>query len=552
MRIAIVLALLSTAAGARQVQPAVIPDSALHPYVLGRYAFADDALGKAAHYFDEASLRDPGRPLLTRRAFDLAVAAGDRQRAVQLADELAGNGLADSDVAMIRMTDAILRKDWKAVTALRAGIADAGYAAVVQPIVDAWVLFGRGDHAAALAKLDPAGYTGFTRSYVAEQRAHMLAADGRWTEAAAAYADLRASTGGGISFLRQGEADARAMAGDRAGALQLLAPDDATVAPARKRLEAGKRIGALAPDPRRGVGWMMARLASDLSRDKPVPLALLFARTGTFLAPDIAATWLICGDVLARSQQREAALQAYAEVPAGDGLAAAAQERRASVLEALGRSAEAGAVLKAATQAPGATADTWTRLGDWHRRADRFGDAAAAYGKALAVAGPDAGWGLYFLRGSMRERAGDWPGAETDLREALKRSPDEPIVLNYLGYSLLDRAGRRDEAVALIERAASLRPGDGGVVDSLGWSQFRRGQFAEAVTTLERAAELEPGDATVTEHLGDAYWRVGRRIDARFRWRAALDLGPTAQQKTALAAKLDYGLDAALALATAK
>jgi Flp pilus assembly protein TadD len=95
-----------------------------------------------------------------------------------------------------------------------------------------------------------------------------------------------------------------------------------------------------------------------------------------------------------------------------------------------------------------------------------------------------------------------------------------------------------------------LRPGDGGIIDSLGWSQYRQGHFAEAVATLEKAAALEPADATVTEHLGDAYWRVGRRIDARFRWRAALDLGPDAKQKKAMLAKLDYGLDAALAMAT--
>jgi hypothetical protein len=133
---------------------------------------------------------------------------------------------------------------------------------------------------------------------------------------------------------------------------------------ARQRLQAGKRIGPLAPDPRRGIAWMMSRLASDLSRDKPVPLALLFARTGTFMAPDIAATWLIAGDVLARSGQNASALIAYATIPAGDALAGPAKDRRASVLETMGRDAEAGALLTAATQAPGASADDWTRLGD--------------------------------------------------------------------------------------------------------------------------------------------------------------------------------------------
>lgn len=191
----------------------------------------------------------------------------------------------------------------------------------------------------------------------------------------------------------------------------------------------------------------------------------------------------------------------------------------------------------------------WTRLGDWHRRAERFKDAIAVYSKAIARAGQgSASWTLFFLRGSMEERSGNWPAAEADLREALYRSPDEPAVLNYLGYSMLDRGNNVAEATQLIERAAKLRPGDGGIIDLLGWSQYRQGRFAEAVTALEQAAVIEPTDPTVTEHLGDAYWQVGRRLDAKFRWRAARDLDPSDAQRKALDAKLAYGLDAALAM----
>lgn len=548
--IAILLLATTAAATARPIVPASDnPESALHGYVLGRYATADDELDKATRYFDIARSQDPGRPALVRRTFDLAVASGDRVLATDLAKQLTGTDQSDSDVALIRLTDAVLKKDWNAVDVARGGLATAGYAAVVGPIVEAWTLYGRGKRDAALAKLDPAGFSGFARSYIAEQRAHMLTAMGKWPEAAAAYGELRTGTGAGISFLRQGEADALAQGGDKAGALAVLVGDDAMIAAARQRLQSGKRIGALAADPRHGISWMAARLATDLSRDKPVPLALLFARVSTFLAPDMPATWLICGDVLARNAQRDAALVAYAQIPVRDPLAAAAQARRAEVLEAMGRADAAGAMLKAAAAAPDADVDDWTRLADWHRRADRFADASAAYGHAITTAGPEASWGLYFLRGSMNERGGNWVAGEADLREALRRSPDEPIVLNYLGYSLLDRGNYAAEAAIMIQRAAKLRPGDGGIIDSLGWSQYRQGHYAEAVKTLEKASALEPGDATVTEHLGDAYWQVGRRIDARFRWRAASDLGPDDKQKKALLAKLDYGLDAAVAMA---
>ena len=549
----LVLALMVTPAHASA------PDSGLRDYVLGRYASADDRPDAASRYFAIALAAEPELPALARRAFDAAVATGDLPRAVALARQLTAGGTGDSETSLVLLADAVNRRDWPAATRARTGIASAGYASVLEPIIDAWTMFGQGHADKALARLDPAMFTGFARSYVAEQRAHMLAADGQFAAAAAAYAELRVASPSGFALLRLGEADALALSGDKAGALERLAGDDPALAAARQRLATGRRIGAVAPDARHGLALAMARLATDLARerqaDRATDLALVFARVGSFLAPDMAATWLVLADVLAATDRNEPALAALDKVRRDDPMFAAAEARRAPVLEAMGRDAEAGALLKAAAAAPGAGADAFLRLGDWHRRADRFGDAADAYGRAIAIAeasGRDAdNWGLYFLRGSMRERGGDWPGAEADMRAALAVSPEEPVVLNYLGYSLLDRGLGGAEAPALIARAARLRPGDGGIIDSLGWSQFHAGQFSDAVTTLEKAAALEPTDPTIADHLGDAYWQAGRRIEARFRWRAALALEPDAALKAALTSKLDVGRDAALALKVA-
>lgn len=543
----LLLAVSGTATARETALPA--PDSALHGYVLGRYASVDDQPDAANRYFS-AALSGPARADVARRGFDVALAAGDTQRATALARQLTSAGAADSEVALVMLADAINRRDWAAATRARAGIASAGYAAVIEPIVGAWIMYAQGDRAAALARLDPAGFKGFVRSYVAEQRAHMLATDGQFAAAAAAYGDLRAGSRSGYALLRLGEADALAMAGDREAAMRRLEGDDPSLAAARQKLAAGRRIGALAPDARHGLGWTMARLATDLSREKPTDLALVFARVATMLSPEAVANWLVLGDVLAAGDHYAAALAALDKVSADDPMVAAAQARRAEVLEAMGRDADAGALLLAAAEAPGSGPDAWLRLGDWHRRADRFAEAINAYGRAIVVAdalGADD-WGLYFLRGTMKERNGDWPGAEADLRAALQRAPDEPVVLNYLGYSLLDRGAAGDEAAALIARAAKLRPGDGGITDSLGWSQFRAGRFAEAVTTLEKAAALEPEDPAIIDHLGDAYWQTGRRIEARFRWQAALALDPDPKLKAELTQKLTVGRDAALAL----
>ena len=527
-------------------------DSPAHGYVLGRFADADNRLDDAARYYDAALRADPGDVTLERRTFDTAIAAGDEKLAVELARQLDAAKAGDSTVALVRLADALKRHDWNAADAARPGLADAGYAAVVAPIVEGWTLFGRGKTDAALGVLDPAKFTGFARSYVTEHRALLLSAARRWAAAAPLYTALLTGEAQSVVRLRVAGAAALAAEGKLAEAQALLAGGgaDPALAAATKRLAAGKPVEPLAIEPRIGVGLLLTRLAGDLSREKPVPLALVFARVATFLAPEVPDTWIIAGDVLARSERGTAALTAYAHVGARDPMAALATVHRAAALSDLGRDAEARALFETAAHAPGATSDDWQRLGDFERKLTRNAEAAVAYDRAIAMSVPadQPGWMLYFLRGAAYEQSGDWARGEPDLRQALALAPQEPTVLNYLGYALLDRGQKTVEAAALIASAVKLKPDDGFIADSSGWAYFRAGDYTHAVSALESAAALEPGDATINEHLGDAYWRAGRHIEARFRWRAAGDLGPTPAQAAAVKAKLDYGLDVATAM----
>jgi len=563
--------LLLTLAVPAQAAPPRAAESALHAYVVSRYAALDNELGLASRLMEEARAADPAAATVTRRAWDLAVAAGDQPRAFKLARSLAAAGATDAEITMTRLADAAVRKDWAEVAVLRGKLGRQGWPLVAGPIIDAWTAAARGDTTTALALLDPQRSQGFMRAYVAEQRAHMLAWLGRWDEAAPAYRQARIGGGVAAMFLRQGQADALAMAGRRDEALAVLFPSDRPTAAARERLLAGKRLGLLVTEPRQALAWLSVRLAGDLARERAEPLALLLARLASFMAPDLPATWLTVGDVLGGAGQAQSALAALAQVPAGLGLDEAVRARRAEVMEAAGEAAAAGQLLKTAADAPGASAEDWAGLAGWHRRAERYADAAAAYGVAIDRFGASLGataWNLHYLRGMMRDRAGDWPGAEADLRAALVLMPEEPSVLNYLGYSLLERdtqagpqaGGSATEARSLIERAAALRPGDGGIIDSLGWMQLRLGEIDKAVNTLERAVSLEPQDPTIMSHLGDALWRQGRRIEARFRWREALAMTGAmtasgagtvtvaADERRQLQARLDFGLDAAGAM----
>jgi tetratricopeptide (TPR) repeat protein len=231
------------------------------------------------------------------------------------------------------------------------------------------------------------------------------------------------------------------------------------------------------------------------------------------------------------------------EVPATDPLIAIVQLRRAALVDRLGRSDDAMHDLeRMARDYPDSPLPDQQR-GDILRSKQRFPDAAQAYDKAIArISRPTASdWILFYDRGVAEERSRQWQKAEADFHHALELSPDQPFVLNYLGYSWADMGHHLTEARQMIQRAAERRPNDGAITDSLGWVMFRQGDAKAAVTTLEHAVELEPEDSTINAHLGDAYWAAGRKIEAHYQWRRALTLNPTPDDAAKLEAKLNTG-----------
>ncbi|MDH5797960.1 MAG: tetratricopeptide repeat protein, partial [Paracoccaceae bacterium] len=187
-------------------------------------------------------------------------------------------------------------------------------------------------------------------------------------------------------------------------------------------------------------------------------------------------------------------------------------------------------------------------LGDVLRRLERNVEAVAAYDKAVALheASGQENWLVYFTRGISLERIGEWERSEADLRKALELRPDQPQVLNYLGYSLVELQVKLDEALDMIARAVDARPNDGYITDSLGWVLYRLGRYDEAVGHMERATELMPVDPIVNDHLGDVYWAVGRYREARFQWERAMSFEPEEKDAMRIRRKLEVGLDRVL------
>jgi Flp pilus assembly protein TadD len=183
-------------------------------------------------------------------------------------------------------------------------------------------------------------------------------------------------------------------------------------------------------------------------------------------------------------------------------------------------------------------------LGNIERERKQYADCAKTYGRGVdSIPSPTrSNWTLFYFRGICFERNHEWPKAEADLKKALELYPDQPHVLNYLGYSWVDQGSNLDEGMRMIKRSVEQRPDDGYIVDSLGWAWFRLGKYDEAVKQLERAVELKPVDPTINDHLGDAYWRVGRTLEAKFQWSHAKDLKPEDDELKKIEAKIEKGL----------
>jgi tetratricopeptide (TPR) repeat protein len=301
--------------------------------------------------------------------------------------------------------------------------------------------------------------------------------------------------------------------------------------------------------PRDGFAEGFHSLAAALEGDAPDDQALLYARIAQYLRPDHADAHLVAGSVLARMRQFNLAVEAFRLIPPASAAFVPAEMGRAQALFAADRRDEATAVLRGLAATHANLVQVHVALGDMLRRQEDYAGAAAAYTAAIDRLGePEPRfWSLWYSRAISYERLKDWDRAEPDFRKALALNPDEPQVLNYLGYSFLELGRNLPEAMAMIERAVAQRPDDGHIVDSLAWSLFLLGRYEEAVEPMERASLLMPVDPIVTDHLGDVYWAVGRQIEARFQWRRALSFEPEPDLAARIRRKLDLGLDAVLA-----
>lgn len=512
-------------------------------YLAGRLAISESDTRYAADSLLTALRLEPEEPEVLQRAFIATVLDG-RPDAVRLARRLPENPIAQ---LLIAGADAQAGRWDRAEQRYRA-LPRQGAAQLLQPLLIAWAQQGRGQTDAALATLRPLIEPGRLAGLYALHAALIADVASRPREAERFIRLALSATDQPTVRLIQIAAGVLARAGREADAQRLLdenlrTQDDLALVAGeegRRRLLTTQPVSAAVE----GIAEAQLALAAALRGQAAPEFSLLLTRLAMRLRPGFAPAMLLAADALAQEDQHAAALRLLDEVPEGDPLAPAAALRRAAVLERLGRADDAATALRRLAELRPAAWQPLARLGDLERTRSRWAESVEAYDAAISrltqVGAQD--WPLFYARGIAQERAGRWPRAEADFRRALELSPEQPYVLNYLGYTWVEQGQNLAEARSMLERAVAARPTDGNIADSLGWALFKLNDMAGAVRWLERAVELEPRSSVINDHLGDAYFVAGRRHEAEFQWRRALSLGPEAGEGPRIEAKLRDGL----------
>ena len=515
--------------------------------LVGNQAMAIADSPTAATAFNHALAAEPGNAELLHQAFLAALlstqpgakgVSGQATRAQELARSIPGDPAATLVLADVD----IQARHWSAAAAKFAQLPVDGPNQLLQPLLTAWAQQGAGDTDAALATLRPLLESSRFRSVAALHAAMIDDLAGRTPDAARLY--RQALVDFGTLNLRLGTlvASWQARNGQPAearGTIRAMVQSSPNLAIAEPALQQSvtSRSVASAVD---GVAESYLAVAAALQQQDSFDYALILLHLAIGLRPDFTAARLLLAEMLASHGQVDGAVATLAPVPPSDPLTAVVQLREARYATEQHHDAEAEALLQHLAVAYPDQPAPLAMLGELQSDAGQFTQAAVSYGQAIQrVSQPSqADWLLFYQQGVAYDQAHDWPHAEADFLRALQLAPDQPLVLNYLGYAWTEQGRNLARARQLIERAVEQRPNDGDIVDSFGWVLLQGGDKAGAVQVLERAVELAPEDATINAHLGDAYQAAGRMREAAVQWRRALILHPGPQDTARLQAKL--------------
>ncbi|MER9872677.1 tetratricopeptide repeat protein [Mesorhizobium sp. M0195] len=556
LAIATGMAISALPAHARQTAEPVRITSFSGAYLAARIAEGDNDLDSAISYYKQALAFDPNDTGLQQSLMLSLIAQGRFDESLVYADKLKAVPDVERFSRLALAIDSFHKKDFsKAEYWLQLSL-ESDLDRLISGVMTGWAKQGEGDAGEAMASIDKLQGPDWFSPFKSFHRALIADASGLPDRADALYtATLQDTAAGGAApetWMRNAQAYASFLArkGDKAKALSVLdkaeafAPGKVEIAALRDKINKDEKIEPFVAGPSDGASEILLDLATALNRGGGEPFVRLYLRYALALRPGNDAALVQLAAVAEQLKDGEGAIALYRRIPAGSPLKELSDLQLGLNLADLDRNDEAIAHLKAIVDAHPDDMRAYLALGGVYSAKEDFRSAANLYDKAVEVLKTPtaANWNIFYQRGIAYERLKEWPKAEPNFRKALELYPDQPQVLNYLGYSWVDKNMNLKEGLAMIQKAVDLRPSDGYIVDSLGWAYYRLGQFDDAVREMERAVSLKPEDPVLNDHLGDAYWRVGRKLEATFQWNQARDLKPDPDVLAALQQKLMKGL----------
>tara|TARA_R110002096_G_scaffold8802_3_gene35757 strand:- start:9053 stop:10753 length:1701 start_codon:yes stop_codon:yes gene_type:complete len=547
-------ALLATTIAIGLIGGSVQAQGLTSDYISGSVAAMRGDYRAASKFFTAALKRDPQNDFLQQNAMLAALSLGENDVALAHAKNVLSDPLSNSALAYLLVFVDQVKADNFDAAAATLGTSQGAFIPLFAGLLQGWTELGLGKMGAVIGTLD-----GITQSPTAQlfgqyHKALVLAAVGDFGGADKILVgdergNLRLTRGSLIAHAQiMAELDRK----DEALRLldaAILGGQDSELSTVRDAIANDTSQYNYITNARDGVAEVLFTMASLLTTPDDQQTSLLYARLAQDLRPDDAEITLLISELLRDQGQYELAIENYTTIPTDHPLFLNAELGRADALVEAGKADAAIEVLRGLTRSHNSTALVYMSLGDALRGAERYSAARDAYDTAIGMIDRPARnhWFLFYATGITNERLGNWPRAEMNFRKALELAPNQPLVLNYLGYSMVEKNLNLPEAQAMIETALNAQPNNGAIADSLGWVFYRLGKFEQAVAPMEMAVQLEPDDPVINDHLGDVYWKVGRKREAKFQWRRAISFQPTPTDLERIRDKLEFGLDVILA-----
>ncbi len=519
-------------------------------YLASQHAESERDLSVAADLLKAVLDKSPGIPDLLNRTFVLLVMEGRIKEAIPLATLLQKKRPQDPITNLVLAANEFKSRDLKALSKRLKNMSGNILSTLSAPILLGWALNAEEKFDEGLAVL---------KSVKKEKRPHvlydlhkglMLEFAGRTAEAQKIYEDLTKSKGAlnfrqiqinGNFFERSGNIEAATKLYDQ---YQEQNPNTSLLYVARKRLRSKITPKPIITSARDGAAEVFFWIASSLQQQRNHETTLLLAQLALYLKANYPILRILIGEILEVDQRFEDANFQFESIPASSTFHKTAQMRIATNYHDMGLTSEAITIARGVAKAHPHDPEPHYAVGDYLRSTELYEEAIIEYDKAIRLVETlkSTHWQLFYKRGIALGQLKAFEKSEADFLKALELQPNQPFVLNYLGYSWIEQGRNMSKAKNMIQKALNLRPNDGYIIDSLGWAYYQIGNYDDAVVELERAVEYRPEDPVINDHLGDAFWQVGRRNEARFQWLHSLSLKPNAEVEKRVREKLKNGL----------